>query len=138
MASSQTMSASPSAHSDVFRQVLSVLSEGPVDDDTLSNFLRLLDTKFQEANLQISPVATRTATVQENRAQFAVQSKDDASRWEALKTSHPDQILQWKTMAPRIALKAGGTRKLTGYDAFRLFKGAMPPMADGTSIIPRP
>lgn len=138
MASSQTMSASPSAHSDVFRQVLSDLSEGPVDDDTLFNFLRLLDTKFQEANLQISPVAPRTVTVQENRAQFAVQSKDDASRWEALKTSHPEQILQWKTMAPRIALKAGGTRKLTGYDAFRLFKGAMPPMGDGTSIIPRP
>lgn len=136
MAFSQTMSVSPSAHSDVFRHVLSVLSEGPVDDDTLSHFLRLLDTKFQEANLQISP--HRPSTVQENRAQFAVKSKDDATRWEALKTSHPDQILQWKTMAPRIALKAGGTRKLTGYDAFRLFKGVMPPMGDGTSIIPRP
>ena len=138
---SQTMSASPSSlpssHKDVFRQVLSDLSDTPIDEDTLTHFLSILDTKFRDSNLQIT-TSTPHLTVQEVRANFAVQSKDDSKRWEGLKTSNPELIAQWKALAPRIALKAGGTRKLTGYDAFRLFKGVLPPIGDGVSPIARP
>ena len=132
------MASSPSSHVDLFRQVLSDLSDSPVDGETLSHFLTTLDTKFREANLQISPIPPKTQTVQENRTHFGVQSKDDSKQWELLKTSHPDQLALWKTIAPRIPLKTGGTRKLTGYDAFRLFKGVMPPIGDGVSPIARP
>ena len=132
------MSALPSSHVDLFRQVLSDLSDSPVEEETLLHFLATIDTKFREANLQICPIGVKTLTVQENRAQFADQSKDDAKRWEQIKTSQPEQMALWKAIAPRIALKAGGTRKLTGYDAFRLFKGVLPTIGDGVSPIPRP
>ena len=131
------MSSLPSSHADLFRRVLSELSETDVDEATVSQFLTLLDQKFQQSNLQVTRVEHRL-TAQENKANFAVTSKTNAQDWNNLKTQHPEIVAQWKAIAPRVALKAGGSRKLTGYDAYQLFKGHLPSVGDGVSTIPRP
>jgi len=130
----------PSAYADLFEKILAEFTGDAVGADLLTYFLSILDKHFTESHLIITTDVPAPAPAPVQVVHKTLPAVDLNALWKTMTETDPTTVGHWKTLAPRVALTSKGIRKLTGYEAFILFKGTFPviPNDDGKSIIPRP